>query len=278
MVSSGQEVLSDAQDMSTSTSERTESSPVDSSNSPAFIETGINVLKGTTGPVDLQTLPPPRLLTNIHANPSHQPSILFLLEIFRALPQMMTRRETFPVFIHGHWHMAEPPDALVKCMSISQLCKWDVSRSITRNSALVFWTDTLDQELAVADTERLDVNRDSSQHDSAIYYTLRRESSRLARLTPNLTGFDLLAAFEVQVVYTLLVALKDDTPNLNSIPELSVENGQMDRTTRMARKCFHQDSYAPFDIDNICDPKETWEDFIYAESRRRYGVLQILSV
>jgi hypothetical protein len=154
-----------------------------------------------------------------------------------------------------------------------------VSRLVARNSALVVFTDILDHGLAVADTERSDVNRGSSQQDSGSYkYILSEETSRLMRLGPDLTSFNLLAAFEAQVVYTLLSALEDDTPNSNPIPNLQVQKCQMDRTTRFARICFNQDSYAPFDIDKVCDPAETWEQFIYNESRRRYGVLRILSV
>jgi hypothetical protein len=123
VASSGQEVFSDAQDMTTSTSEPSESSPADSWDSPVGTEAGMSVLQGATSPADLQNISPPPLLADICRDPRHQPTILILLHTVRALPQMMTRRETFPAFIHGHWHMSELPDALVKCMSISQLCK-----------------------------------------------------------------------------------------------------------------------------------------------------------
>ncbi|KAK4069552.1 uncharacterized protein Triagg1_6976 [Trichoderma aggressivum f. europaeum] len=38
-----------------------------------------------------------------------------------AFPQMMMRRQTFPPFIHAHWHMSELPETLANCMSIAQI-------------------------------------------------------------------------------------------------------------------------------------------------------------
>ncbi|KAI0398146.1 hypothetical protein F5Y17DRAFT_215760 [Xylariaceae sp. FL0594] len=204
-------------------------------------EAAASVYDGTTTATNMQAL---RSLADIRADPRHQESIIFLLETFRALPQMMTRRETFPVFIHGHWHMTELPEAIVKCMSISQLY----------------------------------IKRGGSRSSHAIYRsTLDEEISRALRLVPNLTGLDLLATFETQVVYALLSALEDDRPDEESLPELSVESRHVDRATRIGRVCFEQDGYAPFDIDRVCDPSETWEQFIYAESRRRCALVWFLA-
>lgn len=38
-----------------------------------------------------------------------------------AFPQMMLRRQTFPPFIHAHWHLPSLPETLANCMSIAQL-------------------------------------------------------------------------------------------------------------------------------------------------------------
>ncbi|KAL7903767.1 hypothetical protein GGI35DRAFT_465288 [Trichoderma velutinum] len=38
-----------------------------------------------------------------------------------AFPQMMMRRQTFPPFIHAHWHMSELPETIANCMSIAQI-------------------------------------------------------------------------------------------------------------------------------------------------------------
>jgi hypothetical protein len=49
------------------------------------------------------------------------------MQMLRAFPQMMLRRETFPPFIHGHWYRPmgsmEPalPEPLVNCMGVAQI-------------------------------------------------------------------------------------------------------------------------------------------------------------
>ncbi|KAK8129050.1 hypothetical protein PG984_010158 [Apiospora sp. TS-2023a] len=52
-----------------------------------------------------------------------------VMRMLRAFPQMMLRRETFPPFIHAHWHRSSHADAaepalpmpLVNCMGIAQV-------------------------------------------------------------------------------------------------------------------------------------------------------------
>ncbi|KAI1811603.1 hypothetical protein GGS20DRAFT_562317 [Poronia punctata] len=244
VVSPGCNSLYDPYEVSTSTSDPSEGSPVDSWGSPGGVESIMSVFEGPSSPAELQTLPPPRLLSDMRTDPRQQASVLFLLDMLRALPHMMSRRETFPLFIHGHWQQPEPPKALLDCMNISRL----------------YMASTL------------------SPRDRTIYYTaLAEETSHLMHMLPLATGFDLLAIFQVQIVYTMLVALEEDTPHPNMIPDLRVEKCHVDRTTRAARRCFEQDFYAPFDVDTIGVPNETWEEFIYAESRRRCALFWFLA-
>jgi hypothetical protein len=44
-----------------------------------------------------------------------------IMQMLYAYPQMMLRRQTFPPFIHPHWHDKRLPDTLATCMSIAQL-------------------------------------------------------------------------------------------------------------------------------------------------------------
>lgn len=44
-----------------------------------------------------------------------------LSQAISAFPQMMLRRQTFPPFIHAHWHLPSLPETLANCMSIAQL-------------------------------------------------------------------------------------------------------------------------------------------------------------
>lgn len=44
-----------------------------------------------------------------------------IMQMLYAYPQMVLRRQTFPPFIHPHWHEKRLPDTLATCMSIAQL-------------------------------------------------------------------------------------------------------------------------------------------------------------
>ncbi|KAF4452582.1 hypothetical protein F53441_4601 [Fusarium austroafricanum] len=44
-----------------------------------------------------------------------------IMQMLYAYPQMMLRRQTFPPFIHPHWHDKVLPETLGNCMSIAQL-------------------------------------------------------------------------------------------------------------------------------------------------------------
>lgn len=54
--------------------------------------------------------------------------------IIGAFPRMMLRRQTFPPFIHPHWHLDAIPEKLATCMSISHMF---VSR--TQESRAFLW-------------------------------------------------------------------------------------------------------------------------------------------
>lgn len=49
------------------------------------------------------------------------------MQMLRAFPQMMLRRETFPPFIHGHWYRpmsameSALPEPLINCMGVAQV-------------------------------------------------------------------------------------------------------------------------------------------------------------
>ncbi|CAH0058202.1 unnamed protein product [Clonostachys solani] len=54
-------------------------------------------------------------------NPEAEASATIVMHCIRSYPQMMLRRQTFPPFIHPHWHTEKLPENLVNCMSIAQL-------------------------------------------------------------------------------------------------------------------------------------------------------------
>jgi hypothetical protein len=73
-------------------------------------------------------LPNPDFLSPIpSSDPVKNCTASVAMQMLRAFPQMMLRRETFPPFIHGHWFRPmsamEPslPEPLVNCMGVAQV-------------------------------------------------------------------------------------------------------------------------------------------------------------
>lgn len=76
-------------------------------------------------------------------------------------------------------------------------------------------------------------------------------------------------------MYALMTAFDTETATANLVPELEASKYDLGWVASTARECFASDGYVPFDIDNIGNPNETWEEFIYAEARRRYATCLI---
>jgi hypothetical protein len=150
---------------------------------------------------------------------------------------MMSRRETLPVFIHGHWSDPELPEIFANCQSLSQLF---IDRHLSPRGREIF------------------------------YLALSKETARLTRQLPTASKMERVNSLQGLVFYTLFAVFDQDTTRTNYMPEIQVQKCDVDRVTCAARLCFEADAYAPFDIDKIGDPNETWEEFIYSESRRRY--------
>ena len=56
-----------------------------------------------------------------HGNPASKYAASLISNILSAFPTMMLRRQTFPPFIHPHWHSSSLPEKLAVCMNIAQL-------------------------------------------------------------------------------------------------------------------------------------------------------------
>lgn len=54
-------------------------------------------------------------------SPSSKHAAVLISDILSAFPHRMLRRQTFPPFIHAHWHSPTLPEELASCVSISQL-------------------------------------------------------------------------------------------------------------------------------------------------------------
>lgn len=228
------ETSKDSQDVSTP--ELSGSSPSDYISSPSHTFMPPPDVETLKNMYELQAPPPPRSATEIRTDPRYQASVLVLLDLIRGLPYALSRRETFPVFIHGQWHMPELPLTLSNCIHIAQLY----------------------------------IARDESPQGRELFYsTMNEERTRLMHQLSTATREELLASLAMQEMYTLLPLLDNESSQPNVVSGLEVQETDIERITCTARQCFAFDAYGPFDIDKIGDPNETWEEFIYSESRRR---------
>ncbi|KAI0401292.1 hypothetical protein F4802DRAFT_580785 [Xylaria palmicola] len=222
-----------------STPDTSGSSPSDGVSSPG--QTNADTLDNITAMIELQLASPPRPAIELRTDVRHQASIMFLLENLRGLPHSLSRRETFPPFVHGQWHVPELPETLANCVRISQL--WLVKNNSPR------------------DTERF-------------HLALSEEKRRLMHQLSTATRQELAASIVVQNAYLVFAALENDLPQAgDALCGTEMYREDIEWITSTARQCFAYDHYGPFNIDNLGDPNETWEEFIYAESRRRCALL-----
>ncbi|KAJ3564347.1 hypothetical protein NPX13_g7876 [Xylaria arbuscula] len=181
---------------------------------------------------------PPRHVSELRTDPKHQANAQFLIETLRSVPYMMSRRETFPCFLYGQWHKPELPVTFTNCMRICELY----------------------------------IARNSNPYGREVFYSaVREEGRRFMQELPTARKEEIATSLAIQIMYLLLGALEDHTPQPQAsfTPELFVREGDIDLVTFFARSCFESDRYQPFDTDLLDNPDQTWEEFIYAESRRR---------
>ncbi|KAI1332103.1 hypothetical protein F5Y16DRAFT_394805 [Xylariaceae sp. FL0255] len=192
-------------------------------------------------PMPLPLLKPARKATEIHADSTQKVSAAILLDLFRALPQMMSKRDTLPLYIHGQWNRPELPSPVVQCVQLCQLF----------------------------------LQRDSIPDGRAVFLSkLSEERIRLVSQQATMGVYDLFACLQVYLIYNIIFAL-DSHPDCEGTFEM---NGSMyDELQIFARRTFQQDKYLPFDIDAIGSPSETWDQFIYAESRRRCALFWFMA-
>ncbi|KAJ9156128.1 hypothetical protein NKR23_g1121 [Pleurostoma richardsiae] len=144
----------------------------------------------------------------------------------------MQRRQTFPPFIHQHWHTATLPEQLATCMSISQLF---VAR--TTETRPFLWR--------------------------SIY----GEAQRFRDELDTYSKYDIMVALQALVIYTIMAVVDQDIETLDRYARLT-------GTFRvMTMKLLQLLDGAPFAEHEWANPSAQWEDWIFAESRRRIGCL-----
>lgn len=192
----------------------------------------------------------PRLAMSVRTDPLLRHSADVTLEAFRALPRMMARRETYGWYVHGQWNEIEFPYTLVRCAEISQLY-------VTGKPG----------------------------EQGPFLAAVSQENKRLLQQLPLAMKKELLVSKQALLAYLVMAAA--DTISNHGIPELplnslmtsevcihlslytSVGNG-VDTSQLVYNKIVELDQMKPLDVGTMGDPNQSWDDWIYDESRRRY--------
>ncbi|KAH7068214.1 hypothetical protein BKA63DRAFT_521352 [Paraphoma chrysanthemicola] len=164
------------------------------------------------------------------------------MQMLRAFPQMMIRRETFPPFIHGHWYRQlgtmEPPlpEPLVNCMGVAQ-----VFVSHNPQTRPFLWRMIQSEQRSAA----------------------RKTEQRL------ISKHDLLAAIQAQLIYIMMRVIdsSEAEPGLNLQILVTYQN---------LCESFKSLCNQPFFQDERTYPSSSWEAWVFAESRRRTVVVWLL--
>ncbi|RBA22372.1 hypothetical protein FPRO05_00719 [Fusarium proliferatum] len=155
------------------------------------------------------------------------------MQMLYAYPQMMLRRQTFPPFIHPHWHLKTLPETLGNCMS---LCQLFAARTPETQSFL--W------RMVAAEEERFREKLHTfSPHEVHLY-------------------------LEAMIIYMMMSMSEPDS-------ESKERTSRLFETAEMIGSRFldHTGSYS---TTEIAEPSSTWQDWIFAESRRRMSCLWLI--
>ncbi|CAG9984211.1 unnamed protein product [Clonostachys byssicola] len=165
-----------------------------------------------------------------------------VMQTLCAFPQMMLRRETFPSFIHGHWHCTESdsaaplPKPLVSCMGLAQ-----VFASHNADTRPFLWEKIREEQRSSADKA---YRRQFSKHDH-------------------------LAAIQALLIYIMMRVVDCSKTDLDLNLELLITyQGLCDNFKDVCKEPFYQH-------ERVC-PSSSWEDWVFAESRRRTAIIWLL--
>ncbi|KAF2803588.1 uncharacterized protein BDZ99DRAFT_399578 [Mytilinidion resinicola] len=171
------------------------------------------------------------------SKPLAQSSADILTRMFGSFTSMMARKETFPPFIHprcfsnipGKEH--EIPETLVNCMSLSRMFA-----ERTPGTSKLLWR-----------TIRMEHERLWFQHDS-------------------FDNWELLAAVQALVIYTLMRMVDGETEHNDfDVPLLISVNSICQRLA---------DRIGGGEFKNIMiSEQQAWQDWVFYESRRRFVVI-----
>ncbi|KAF4987992.1 hypothetical protein FGRMN_10040 [Fusarium graminum] len=156
-----------------------------------------------------------------------------IMQTLYAYPQMMLRRQTFPPFIHPHWHEKRLPDTLGNCMSIAQLFA-----ARTPETQPFLW------RMIDAEEEHF------------------REKLHL--MSPR----EVHLCLQVMIIYMMMTMSESGVEGTERAPRLF-------ETTELIGLRF-LDLTGNYYTSDQTEPSSTWEDWIFAESRRRMSCLWLI--
>jgi hypothetical protein len=114
-------------------------------------------LQALSGPASLIPQPKSAFLARLRMpDPVSQHSATLVVQTLRAFPQMMLQRQTFPPFIHPHWHRTSTatrtavPEPLANCMSVAH-----IFASLTSETKPFLWRTIRAEQRRFIDEVRL---------------------------------------------------------------------------------------------------------------------------
>ncbi|EED19840.1 conserved hypothetical protein [Talaromyces stipitatus ATCC 10500] len=165
-----------------------------------------------------------------------------VIQMIRTYPLMMLRTETLPSFIHGHWYRPsggiEPslPEPLVNCMGIAQI----FASHNTESKPFLWRIVKIEQRSFIEKNDQRQFSRE-----------------------------DLLAAIQAQIMYVIMRIIDDSKMDQGMNLEMLV-------THEILCESLVQLCNEPFCQDERLYPSSSWEDWVFAESKRRTALVWFL--
>lgn len=165
-----------------------------------------------------------------------------VMDALCAIPEQMLRRATFPPFIHPHSHRSTLPESLTICTKIAQM----------------FTTRT-------------------AETSPFIWRTILSEQRRTISTLDSMSKPELLAAIQAGMVYLIMRVVDGSGTSPSTSPSASPEwNQEMALSQTLLCDRFLSLCSNQFCEDELSNPSLTWEDWIFAESRRRTSAVWFL--
>ncbi|KAF4333500.1 C6 finger domain protein [Fusarium beomiforme] len=156
-----------------------------------------------------------------------------IMQMLYAYPQMMLRRQTFPPFIHPHWHEKYLPEPLANCMSIAQL-------------------------FAVR----------TSETQPFLWRMVAAEEERFREKVHTFSPREVHLCLEAMIIYVMMSMSESDA-------ESKDRTSRLFETAEIIGSRF-LDLTGSYSISELSSPSPTWQDWIFAESRRRMSCLWLI--